>query len=169
VTINQAPTEGTTTSYFQWPVLQRLRNVCDQMGKYRDVVTGLQGYETMTSFFAHVVGTKPEQHTVITGLGDSFRRRGMKGGKLVQTNHFAGHRDLEQHNGPERWEDEDGQEWYCDSHDRAKSLTRRLKAPPRTLGEARSKICTSAVTTEDTMQQMVFQPATGYSKVWLRG
>ena len=123
----------------------------------------------MTSFFAHVVGTKPTQHTVITGLGDSFRRRGMKGDKLVQTNHFAGHRDLEELNGPERWEDEDGQEWYCDSHDRAKSLTRRLKAPPRTLAEARSKICTSAVTSTDTMQQMVFQPASGYSKVWLRG
>ena len=168
VTINQAPTEGTTTSFFQWPVLQRLRNVCDQMGTYRDVVTGLQEYQTMTSFFAHVIGTRPKQHTVITGLGDSFRRRGMKGDKLVQTNHFAGHRDLEELNGPERWEDEEGQEWYCDSHDRAKSLTRRLKAPPRTLAEARSKICTSAVTSTDTAQQMVFQPASGYSKVWLR-
>jgi hypothetical protein len=168
VTINQAPTEGATMSYFQWPVLQRLRYVCDQMGTYRDVVTGLQEYQTMTSFFAHVVGTGPKQHTVITGLGDSFRRRGMKGDKLVQTNHFAGHRDLEELNGPERWEDEEGQEWYCDSHDRAKSLTRRLKAPPRTLAEARSKICTSAVTSTDTAQQMVFQPASGYSKVWLR-
>ena len=168
VTINQAPTEGTTTSFFQWPVLQRLRNVCDQMGTYRDVVTGLQEYQTMTSFFAHVIGTRPKQHTVITGLGDSFRRRGMKGDKLVQTNHFAGHRDLEELNGPERWEDEEGQEWYCDSHDRAKSLTRRLKAPPRTLAEARSKICTSAVTSTDTMQQMVFQPASGYSRIWVR-
>jgi len=28
---------------------------------------------------------------------------------------------------------------------------------------------TSAVTTTDTMQQMLFQPASGYSKVWLRG
>jgi hypothetical protein len=168
VTINQAPTEGTTTSNFQWPVLQRLRHVCDQMGTYRDVVTGLQGYETMTSFFAHVVGTKPEQHTVITGLGDSFRRRGMKGDKLVQTNHFAGHRDLEEHNGPERWEDEEGQAWYCDSQYRSKSLTKRLKTPPRTLAEARKKICTSAVTTEDTMQQMVFQPASGNSRIWVR-
>ena len=168
VTINQAPTEGATMSYFQWPVLQRLRYVCDQMGTYRDVVTGLQEYQTMTSFFAHVVGTSPKQHTVITGLGDSFRRRGMNGDKLVQTNHFAGHRDLEELNGPERWEDEEGQEWYCDSHDRAKSLTRRLKAPPRTLAEARSKICTSAVTSTDTMQQMVFQPASGYSRIWVR-
>jgi hypothetical protein len=168
VTINQAPTEGTTTSYFQWPVLQRLRSVCDQMGSYRDVVTGLQDYETMTSFFAHVIGTRPKQHTVITGLGDSFRHRGMKEAALIQTNHFAGHRDLEEHNGPERWEDEEGQEWYCDSHNRAKSLTKRLKTPPRTLAEARSKICTSAVTSTDTMQQMIFQPASGYSRIWVR-
>jgi hypothetical protein len=116
-----------------------------------------------------VIGTKPTQHTVITGLGSDFRRRGIKGETLLQTNHFRGHRDLEEHNGPERWEDEEGQEWYCDSHYRAKCLTRRLKAPPRTLAEVRRKICTSAVTTEDTMQQMVFQPASGYSKVWLRG
>jgi len=47
-------------------------------------------------------------------------------------------------------------------------LTRRLKTPPRTLAEARSKICTSAFTNTDTMQQMVFQPATGYWKLWVR-
>jgi len=38
-----------------------------------------------------------------------------------------------------------------------------------TLAEARKRICTSAVTTTDTMQQMVFQPASGYSRVWVRG
>jgi hypothetical protein len=71
VTINQCPMEGATAGYFQWPVLQRLRHVCDQMGTYRDVVTGLQEYQTMTSFFAHVIGTKPTQHTVITSWRDS--------------------------------------------------------------------------------------------------
>jgi hypothetical protein len=169
VTINQAPTEGATTSYFAWPVLQRLRYVCDRLGSYRQLVDRLQEYQTMTSFFAHVIGNRPSQHTVITGLGDSFRRRGMKGERLLQTNHFIGHRDLEEHNGPAEWEDDEGQAWVCDSHYRAKCLTRRLKSPPGTLEDAREKICTSAVTTEDTMQQMVLQPASGYSKVWLRG
>jgi hypothetical protein len=168
VTINQAPTEGTKTSFFQWPVLQRLRNVCDRLGNYRDVVAGLQEYETMTSFFAHVIGTKPTQHAVITGLGNDFRRRSMKGETLVQTNHFIGYQDLERHNGPESWEDEEGQAWVCDSRYRSKSLTKRLTSAPKTLADARKKICTSAVTTEDTMQQMVFQPASGYSRVWLR-
>jgi hypothetical protein len=168
VTINQAPMEGATSSYFQWPVLQRLRNVCDQMGTYRDVVAGLQEYETMTSFFAHVVGTKPTEHTVITGLGDKYRRRSLKEDFLIQTNHYIGHKDLEKHNGPEKWE-EDGAWWYCDSRMRAKALTKRLETCPTLLTEARKRICTSAVTTTDTMQQMVFQPAISYSKVWLRG
>ena len=169
VTINQAPMEGATSSYFQWPVLQRLRNVCDQMGTYRDVVAGLQEYETMTSFFAHVVGTRPTEHTVITGLGDEYRRRSLKEDFLIQTNHYIGQKDLEMHNGPAKWKDDDGQEWVCDSQYRAKSLAKKLETFPLTLAEARKRICTSAVTTTDTMQQMIFQPASGYSKVWLRG
>ena len=168
VTMNQAPKEGSTSGCFQWPVLQRLRHVCDQMGTYRDVVNGLQEYQTMSSFFAHVIGTKPKEHSLVTGLGSDFRQRGMKGEAILQTNHYIGHNDLEEHNGPEKWEDDDGQEWYCDSQYRAKCLTRRLTTPPTSLAEARRKICTSAVTTDDTMQQMVFQPASGYSRVWVR-
>jgi hypothetical protein len=169
VTINQAPMKGATSSYLQWPVLQRLRHVCDKMGSYRDVVAGLQEYQTMTSFFAHVVGTKPTQHTVITGLGDEYRRRPLKEDFLVQTNHYIGQKDLEKHNGPAKWKDKDGQPWICDSQYRANSLAKKLETLPMTLAEARKKICTSAVTTEDTMQQMVFQPASGYSRVWVRG
>jgi len=75
---------------------------------------------------------------------------------------------LEQHNGPEAWQDEDGQDWVCDSRYREKSLTKQLKTIPQTLADARKKICAGDVTTEDTMQQMVFQPASGYSKAWIR-
>ena len=169
VTMNQAPMEGVTSSYYQWPVLQRLRHVCDKMGSFKQVVAGLQEYETMTSFFAHVVGTKPTEHAVITGLGDRYRRRPLKEDFLVQTNHYIGQKDLEVHNGPAKWKDDDGQTWVCDSQYRAKSLTKKLETFPLTLAEARKRICTSAVTTEDTMQQMVFQPASGYSRVWVRG
>ena len=169
VTINQAPMEGATSSYYQWPVLQRLRNVCDKMGSFKQVVTGLQDYQTMTSFFAHVVGTKPAEHTVITGLGDKYRRRPLKEDFLVQTNHYIGQKDLEVHNGPAKWKDDDGQMWICDSQYRANSLAKKLETLPMTLAEARKKICTSAVTTTDTMQQMVFQPASRYSRVWVRG
>ena len=167
VTINQAPTEGATFSLFQWPVLQRLRAVCDELGTYRQLAAGLQEYQTMTSFFAHVVGIKPTEHCVITGLGNDFRKRKIKTGSLVQANHFIGHRELEEYNGPEKWEDDDGQWWYCDSQARERSLNKQLMKPPKTLAEARKKICTSVVTTADTVQQMVFQPESGYSKVWL--
>ena len=167
VTINQAPTEGTQTNVFQWPVLQRLRHVCDHMAGYRDTVAGLREYETMTSFFAHAVGTRPKQHAVITGLGDRFQRRTMTGKVLVQTNHFVGS-GLEKHNGPDEWQDAKGQWWQCDSRLRAKSLARRVKKVPGNVSDARKRICVSSVTTTDTMQQMVFQPASGYWKVWLR-
>ena len=75
---------------------------------------------------------------------------------------------MEKHNGPEKWK-EDGEWWYCDSRIRAKALAKRLETYPTQLAEARKRICTRAVTTADTMQQMVFQPASGYSRVWVRG
>jgi hypothetical protein len=168
VTINQAPTEGTSPNAFQWPVLQRLRHVCDQLGGYQDLVDGLQEYRTMTSFFAHVVGVTPNQHTVITGLGSEFRRRGLRDGSLVQTNHFLG-RELAKHNRPTQWTDEDGQEWICDSHLRRDTLLKRLTPAPKSIADARRKILGRPVTTTDTMQQMVLQPSSGLAEVWLRG
>lgn len=167
ITMNQAPTEGTATGLFQWPVLQRLRHVCDRLGTFGSVVNGVREYQTMTSFFAHIVGSKPSEHAIVTGLGDTFRRRGMKGHSLWQTNHFLGHKDLEEFNGPERWKDDEGYEWYCDSFHRAKCIAKRLKTAPKTLAEARKKISSPDVTTRDTMQQMVFQPASDYAKVWI--
>jgi hypothetical protein len=167
VTINQAPTEGTSPNAFQWPVLQRLRHVCDQLGGYQDLVDGLQEYRTMTSFFAHVVGVTPNQHTVITGLGSEFRRRGLRNGSLVQTNHFA-NRELAKHNGPTQWTDEYGQDWVCDSHLRLNTLRKRLRDYPASIEEARRVIRGRPVTTTDTMQQMIFQPSSGISQVWLR-
>ena len=167
VTINQAPTDGATQGLLQWPVLQRLRSVCDEMGSYRQLVAGLQEYQTMTSFFAHVVGTKPKEHSVITGLGDDFRCRKIKGDSLVQTNHYVG-KELEEHNpSDEPWE-EDGVTYYLDTFKRAETLERRLKTLPTSLAEARKKISGSPVTCENAMQQMVLQPASGYSKVWVR-
>ena len=45
--MNQAPTAGSSTGLFQWPVQQRLRNVYDQMGSFKQVVAGLQEYQTI--------------------------------------------------------------------------------------------------------------------------
>ena len=166
LTLNQAPTTGTSPGGFQWPVLQRLRHCCDKMGSYEELVADLQEYRTMTSFFAHVVGTKPDQHTVITGLGSEFWQRDREEPCLIQTNHFVGE-ELEGRNPPEHWQE--GEDWYYnDSYRRMRALTKRLKDPPKTLVGARRKIMGSPVTTSDTMQQMVLQPATGYWKLWVR-
>jgi len=166
MTLNQAPTNGTSPGVFQWPVLQRLRHCCDKMGSYEELVADLQEYRTMTSFFAHVVGTKPDQHAVITGLGSEFWQRDREEPCLIQTNHFVGE-ELEDRNPPEEWQE--GGDWYCnDSYSRMRALTKRLKDPPKTLVGARRKIMGSPVTTADTMQQMVFQPASGYSRIWVR-
>ena len=167
VTINQAPMKGTSPNAFQWPVLQRLRHVCDQLGGYQDLVDGLQEFRTMTSFFAHVVGVTPSSHTVITGLGAEYRRRGLRAGSLVQTNHFVD-RDLAKHNGPKQGTDEHGQEWVCDSHLRFNTLRKRLRDYPTSIEEARRAIRGRPVTTTDTMQQMIFQPSSGITQVWLR-
>ena len=166
VTINQAPMNGTKPGYLQWPVLQRLRACCDKMGTYEELVADLQTYQTMTSFFAHVIGTKPGQHTVITGTGNTFWEREPDAACLLQTNHFVGE-DLEHHNPPEEWE-QDGTVWFNDTYRRLRSLKRRLPEPPKTLSAARKEILGGPVTTTDTMQQMVFQPATGEWRVWVR-
>jgi hypothetical protein len=166
VTLNQAPTNGTSPGVFQWPVLQRLRHCCDKMGSYDELVADLQEYCTMTSFFAHVIGTEPDQHTVITGLGSEFWQRDREEPCLIQTNHFVGE-ELEEKNPPEEWQE--GDDWYYnDTYRRMRALTKRLKRPPGSLATARKKLAGSPVTTTDTMQQMVFQPATGQWSLWTR-
>ena len=172
ITLNQAPTDGLGTQWGQWPTLQRLRKVCDGFGTYRSIVRRVQEYETMSPFFAHVVGVEPDEHTVVAGLGSDFRRSkvrrlGNTTAPLVQTNHYLDD-DLDDHN-PSRdpWE-EDGTTYYCDTYPRHDSLTRRLAAPPQTLEQVVRKLRGSPVTTQDTQHQMVFQPASGFSRVWIR-
>ncbi len=166
VTINQAPMNGTRPGYLQWPVLQRLRACCDKMGTYEELVADLQAYQTMTSFFAHVIGIMPGEHTVITGTGNTFWEREPDAACLLQTNHFVGE-DLENHNPPEEWQ-EDGTIWFNDTYRRMRALERRLATPPKTLSGARKEILGGPVTTTETMQQMVFRPATGAWRVWVR-
>jgi len=139
VTLNQAPIEHIQPRWLQTPALQRLRQVCDGFGGYRNLVRRIQEYQTMTPFFAHVVGAKRGQHMVINGLGDSFVERRMDGRRLIQTNHFVDE-DLAYLNGAEEWQEEDGSWLTCDSQPRYEALERRLRALPRTVDEARGKL-----------------------------
>jgi hypothetical protein len=51
---------STPKLFFKWPVLQRVRAVCDRLPSYNDLILGLRGHETIVPFFAHVVGTKAQ-------------------------------------------------------------------------------------------------------------
>jgi len=172
ITLNQAPSEGLGTNWFQWPTLQRLRKVCDGFGSYRSIVRRVQEYETMSPFFAHVVGVEPDEQTIVAGLGSDFRRTkvrraGDTTAPLIQTNHYLDDA-LDDHNpSREPWE-EDGTSYYWDTYPRHDSLVRRLAAPPQNLEQVVRKLRGSPVTTEDTQHQMVFQPASGFSRVWIR-
>jgi len=172
ITLNQAPSDGLRTQWGEWPTLQRLRKVCDGFGTYRSVVRRVREYDTVSPFFAHIVGVAPDEQTVVAGLGSSFRqRRTARSGKsadyLVQTNHFLD-ADLQKHNPTEDSWEENGVQYYYDTYPRHRSLERRLATPPASLEQVVRKLRGGPVTCENTQHQMVFQPASGFSRVWVR-
>ena len=103
VTLNQAPAERLGINYTQWPATQRLRAVCDQLGSYRRLMSGLQEFRSMSPFFAHVVGVRPRQQVVVNCFGAEFSTRRTREPALIQTNHFV-EPSWQQFNGPETWE-----------------------------------------------------------------
>lgn len=116
----------------------------------------------MTPFFAHAVGTKPEEQVVIEGTSDTFRKRKAKPGKpLIQANHFVipAHRH---YNG------ENCQGADCDICDRYAALHDRLKRKPKDFADAFSRIRGGPVTHSATMNQMALRPADGRALVRLR-
>jgi hypothetical protein len=159
VTLNQAPVAQLGVRLAQTPALQRLRHACDQFGGYRKLVQHIQEYQSMSPFFAHVVGRKADQHCVINGCGDGYWVREKDGDCLIQTNHFVDE-EWDHLNGPDEWE-EDGVVWTWDSKPRYRSLKRRLRRLPETVTEAMTKLKRSPVTNENTMQQMAFCPGLG--------
>lgn len=162
VTLNQAPVAPRSIGIgqvMQIPVTQRIRAVCDGFGTYRTFLNRLEEYQTMTPFFAHVVGTRPEQQVVLQGFGREFSRRAATDGLLIQTNHYV-EAEFAPLNGRETWTDHTGIEWTMDSRPRYKALTRRLKTPPDDLSSAFQKLKRSPVTHDNTIQSMAFCPAT---------
>ena len=169
VTLNQAPAERIKPRWFQTPALQRLRQACDQFGGYRDLVRRVREYQTMSPFFAHLVGIRPGHHMVISGLGDEFASRSIDGPSLIQTNHFVC-KELKSLNGPDEWKDKKtGQTWVHDSKPRYQAIKRRLKELPKTLDVAIDKLKRRPVTNENTMQQMVFCPANRDMRLRVKG
>ena len=161
VTLNQAPATG-WPQLLQWPAMHRLRKACDSSLTYGALVRRATEYQTMTPFFAHVIGTKPAEQVVIESTADTFRKRRPKPGRpLIQTNHFVlpAHRH---HNGAD-YQGED-----CEICDRYAALENRLRRKPKNFADAFSRIHRSPVTHADTMNQMALCPATGEAIVRVR-
>jgi hypothetical protein len=171
VTVNQAPVVeklNTMAGFLsapkllcKWPALQRVRVVCDQLPSYNGMVLGLRSHDTIVPFFAHVVGTKTREHTVVTHVGNDSAIRTRRH-SIVQTNHYVAG-EYKAYNMPEITDD--GYQWS--TFERYRKVTQRLKTaldekeftqevakqPVRAL-----RLLASA-TDEDTMQQMVLWPA----------
>ena len=161
VTLNQASPVG-RPRIPQWPVMHRIRKACDTSLSYSSLIRNLSDMQTMTPFFAHVVGTTPAQQVVIEGTSETFlKRRARPGRPLIQTNHFvhATHRHL---NG-EQWQGLD-----CEICDRYAALEQRLRKRPRDFADAFSRIRGRPVTHSETMNQMALRPSDGRAVVRVR-
>ncbi len=89
VTLNQAPVQKLNVNPLQWPALQRLRAACDRFGTFVSLSRRVTEYQTMSPFFAHIVGVKPTEHLVVEHFGTEFDLRLKHGEFLLQTNHFS--------------------------------------------------------------------------------
>jgi hypothetical protein len=161
VTLNQAPATG-RPQFLQWPAMHRLRHACDSSLSFPSLVRKLTEYQTMTSFFAHAVGTKPDQQIVIESTSKTFRKRRPKPGEpLIQTNHFV-LRANRHHNG----DDYQGED--CEICDRYAALEKRLRKKPTDFADAFSRIRRGPLTHSATMNQMALRPADGRAEVRVR-
>lgn len=165
VTINQAPANG-RPRLTQWPTMHRVRNACDTSPTYPTLVRRISEYQTMTAFFAHVVGVEPGQQVVIESYADSFhRRRAAAGRPLIQTNHFVS--SFGHHLNPEKGCFADG--WYWDTYPRYEVIARRLGGVRlKTLKAGLAVMARSPVTHSATMNQMALCPATSEAVVRVR-
>lgn len=167
VTLNQAPPNG-TPSFFAWPAMHHLRACCDAALTFNSLVRRIKQGETMTPFFAHVVGTSPEQQVIVEHIADDYLlRRPSQGEPLIQTNHFVSEENSELNFGvtDDAGDDESTDDHYCE---RYAALERRLIKKPGTIRDAFRKISRSPVTYEATMNSMLLRPSSGESIIHVR-
>lgn len=159
VTLNQAPAHALPSQWTQMPACMHLRNSCDRSLTFNSLVRKIMSTQTMSPFFAHVVGTESYQQVVLNGYGVEYSQRETENGVLVQTNHFADPDD--EHLNPTRAEfEEDGELFYHDTYPRYAALVRRLgKQNPGTPAAGLRLLNGLPVTNESTMQSMVLCPS----------
>lgn len=165
VTLNQAPSRDLPTQWFQMPACMHLRDACDHSMTFDSLARKITSKQTMSPFFAHVVGTERRQQAVLTGYGVEYAKREAECGVLVQTNHFV--HDDDEHRNPTRGVfEEDGELFYEGTYPRFDALNRRLnKQKPKTVEAAHRLLKGLPVTDQNTMQSMVLCPSA--SKIML--
>lgn len=168
VTLNQAPAHSLPSRWTQMPACMHLRNSCDRSMTFDSLVRSIMSMQTMSPFFAHVVGTEPHQQVVLNGYGVEYSQRETEDGVLVQTNHFADTDDDHLNLTRDEFE-EDGELFYHDTYPRYNALVRRLKKQkPKTTEAALRLLNGLPVTHENTMQSMVLCPSASTIKLRVR-
>ena len=167
VTLNQAPPNG-APNFFTWPSMHHLRACCDAALTFNSLVRRIKQGETMTPFFAHVVGNSPEEQVIVEHIANDYLlRRPVPGEPLIQTNHFVSEENSDLNCGvmDDAGDTETTDEHYCE---RYAALERRLSKKPRTIRDAFKKISRAPVTYEATMNSMLLRPSSGESIIQVR-
>lgn len=161
LTLNQAPSGA--FDFSRTSVSWHLREVCDSCDTFEGLLAQTAAGQTMSTYFAHLVGREPAEHAVVNGLG---HRSMIVRGETCQTNHYTTAR-LAPRNPKERFE-EGGFTWLNDSFPRLRKL-KELVAEGVTDHETGVRMLRNrAITSSDTKQQMVFEPASSKSLLFAR-
>lgn len=146
-TLNMAASDD--SNYNPWsgiPTLMHLRSVCDQFGGFHQFKNRIMQYQTITPFYLHLIGSKPEQRMIIEGYGDSYSSLEAGDEPLIQTNHSV--------------IDDSAPEVDANTHERYEAIKRRLtNKHPKNLEEALSILKRKPVTYEGTIHSMALNPS----------
>lgn len=141
------------------PACMHLRETCDHSRSFHALRRRLQSLQTMSPFFAHVIGTTAGEQAVVLGFGREYGLRQAEGGVLVQTNHFV------QPDGGYLNPDPECESTYA----RFNVLTLRLKRQKPTSIKAGLQLLQHApVTHGSTVQSMVLCPAAARIELLVR-
>lgn len=172
VTLNWAP-PAALPMFFLGPLFA-LRELVNSAAHFHEAVNFLKTRRFASSVFFTVCGAKPGEGCVIEYVKQGFlssrrecRLRILGGGPLVQTNHYQ-NPDLERFNPTDPPGDLSMLE--ATSRLRREVLAKGLAAlrTHATLDEVKGCLDVPPVHNDETCQKMVFCPATGEMKVWVR-
>jgi len=120
VALNQAPSAHVKKSFTGHPACYAMRMACDESGTFSELRGNILAAKPFTPFMSLLCGTehgevarieKPDQGTA------TCVRPTKRSPHLALANHYV-HRNHRSLNSETEWEDEGGQEWFSDTHER---------------------------------------------------